>query len=168
MNCNIRTWKIDDAEQLAEALNNKKIHDNLRDGLPIPYTVKDAKEYISAMLNSDKDKTFAYAITYEDKVIGSIGVFRKDNIHCRTAEIGYYISESYWGKGHGTCAVKQTCELIFNTTDIVRIFGEPFARNIASCRILEKAGFHFEGVLRKNAVKNGKIEDMNMYALVKD
>lgn len=168
MNCKIRTWRIEDAEQLSEALNNRKIHDNLRDGLPFPYTVNDAKEYISAMLNSDKDKTFAYAITYEDKVIGSIGVFRKDNIHRQTAEMGYYISESYWGHGCGTFAVKQVCEVIFNTTDIIRIFAEPFARNIASCRILEKAGFHLEGILRKNAVKNGTIEDMKMYALVKE
>ena len=97
-----------------------------------------------------------------------IRFFRKDNIHCQTAEMGYYISEQYWGQGHGSSAVKQTCELIFNTSDIIRIFAEPFSRNIASCRILEKAGFHLEGVLRKNAVKNGKVEDMKMYALVKE
>lgn len=167
LNCKIRSWRIDDADALAATLNNKKVLDNLRDGLPFPYTVKDAEEYITAMLSSDNSKTFAYAITIDDKAIGSIGVFRKDNIHSQTAELGYYISESYWGKGYGTDAVKQTCELIFSTTDIIRIFAEPFAYNIASCRILEKSGFSLEGVLRKNAVKNGKIIDMKMYSLLK-
>lgn len=52
MNCEIRSWKMDDADDLAAALNNKKIQDNLRDGLPFPYTENDAKEYIGAMLNS--------------------------------------------------------------------------------------------------------------------
>lgn len=168
MDCIIRPWRREDAENLAVALNNKKILDNLRDGLPFPYTANDAMEYINAMLNSDKSKTFAFAITVEDKVIGSIGVFRKDNIHAQTAEMGYYIAESYWGKGYGTSAVKQVCKLVFSTTDIVRIFAEPFAQNKASCRILEKSGFSLEGVLKKNAVKNGLILDMKMYALVKE
>ncbi|MEA4973493.1 MAG: GNAT family protein [Candidatus Metalachnospira sp.] len=168
MNCKIRSWRTGDADALAAALNNKKVLDNLRDGLPYPYTEKDATEYITAMLSSDKSKTFAYAITIDDKAIGSIGVFRQDNIHSHTAEMGYYISETYWGKGYGTAAVKQTCELIFSTTDIIRIFAEPFAYNIASCRILEKSGFFLEGVLRKNAVKNGNIIDMKMYSRLKD
>jgi len=49
-----------------------------------------------------------------------------------------------------------------------RIFAEPFAYNHASCRILEKSGFICEGVLRKNAVKNEKAEDMKIYALLKE
>lgn len=164
----LRKWAEEDANQLAAALNNKKILDNLRDGLPFPYTVEDAKEYIKAMQDSQADNTFAYAITDEGRVIGSIGVFRKDNIHFRTAELGYYIAEPDWGQGHGTRAVKQICELVFETTDIIRIFAEPFARNLGSCRILEKAGFQLEGLLRKNAIKNGQTEDMKLYALVRE
>jgi len=164
----LRKWKIEDAQQLSEMLNNQKILANLRDGLPFPYTIDDAKEYIQAMLDSDQDQTFAYAITDEDRVIGSIGVFRKDNIHFQTAELGYYIAEPDWGQGHGTRAVKQICELIFETTDIIRVFAEPFARNLGSCRILEKAGFQLEGILRKNALKNGQTEDMKLYALVRE
>ncbi len=167
MNCKIRDWKIEDAEQLAEALNNKKIQDNLRDGLPLPYTAEDARGFINAMLDADKNSTFPFAITCEDRVVGSIGAFRKENIHFRTAEIGYYIAEDYWGQGLGTSALRKICEQVFSTTDIVRIFAEPFARNIASCRILEKAGFELEGTLKKNAFKNEIYEDMKVYALIK-
>ena len=167
VDCEIREWKLEDSTRLAELLSNRKILDNLRDGLPYPYTVKDAEEYITAMLAADRTKSYAFAITLDDKVIGSIGVFRCDNIHFRTAEMGYYIGEPYWGKGFGTSAVKQTCKYIFEHTDIIRIFAEPFAYNLASCRLLEKAGFQYEGTLRSNAVKNGNVLDMKIYARLK-
>lgn len=167
MECRIREWRIEDAARLAEMLNNRNILNNLRDGLPYPYTETDAEEYINSMLMANKNKTFAFAITVDDKVVGSIGVFRCDNIHSRTAEMGYYIGEAYWGCGLGTSAVTQVCTYIFENTDIIRIFAEPFAYNTASCRVLEKAGFQFEGLLRSNAVKNGKVIDMKMYSLIK-
>lgn len=168
MECKLRSWRIEDANNLSKALSNKKILDNLRDGLPYPYTVEDAKNYITAMIDADKDTTYAFAITVGDKAVGSIGVFRKDNIHSKTAEMGYYIAESYWGQGIGTSAVKQVCKYIFDNTDIIRIFAEPFAYNLGSCRILEKSGFLFEGTLRKNAVKNGVVLDMKLYSIVKE
>ena len=168
MDCILREWVADDKFELAELLNNKKILDNLRDGIPYPYTEKDAEEFIKAMLSSDKNSTFAFAVTANDKVIGSIGAFRQENIHFRSAELGYYLGEDYWGHGYAASAVKQICDFIFSNTDIIRIFAEPFSYNTASCRVLEKAGFQFEGTLHGNAVKNGKVLDMKMYALVKN
>jgi Acetyltransferases, including N-acetylases of ribosomal proteins len=120
------------------------------------------------MLAADPEKTFAFAITADDHVIGSIGVFRCGNIHYRTAEMGYYIGERFWGSGYATSAVTQVCRYVFANTDIIRIFAQPFADNAASCRVLEKAGFRCEGILRSNAVKNGRVKDMKMYALTAD
>lgn len=168
MNCEIRAWRTEDKNALAAMLNNKNILNNLRDGLPYPYTADDAEEYIAAMLSADQTKTFAFAVAAEQVLVGSIGAFRCENIHFRTAELGYYIGEPYWGRGFGTSAVKQVCNYIFKHTDIIRIFAEPFARNAASCRVLEKAGFQLEGTLRSNAVKNGSVLDMKLYALVKE
>ena len=167
MTYKIRKWQLSDARDLASALSNTKIQDNLRDGLPYPYTEKDAVEYITAMLSADENETFAFAITIDDKVIGSIGAFRQGNIHRRTAELGYYLAEDSWGKGIMTQAVKQICNYVFDKSDVIRIYAEPFAYNTASCRVLEKAGFQYEGTLRKNAVKNGRVVDMKMYALLK-
>ena len=167
MTCKIRKWQLSDARDLASALSNTKIQDNLRDGLPYPYTEKDAVEYITAMLAADENETFAFAITIDDKVIGSIGAFRQGNIHRRTAELGYYLAEDNWGKGIMTQAVKQICNYVFDKSDVIRIYAEPFAYNTASCRVLEKAGFRYEGTLRNNAVKNGKVIDMKMYSLLK-
>ena len=167
MNCKIRRWELSDARDLATALSNKKIQDNLRDGLPYPYTEQDGKEFISAMLAANENDTFAFAITVNGKVIGSIGAFRQTNIHNKTAELGYYIAEEYWGKGIMTEAVKQLCDYVFSHTDIIRIYAEPFAYNIGSCRVLEKAGFQYEGTLRSNALKNGNVLDMKMYSKLK-
>lgn len=168
MKCRIRKWELSDAENLAKTLSNKKVQDNLRDGLPYPYTEQDGKDFISAMLSADENETFAFAITVDNIVIGSIGIFRQGNIHRLTAELGYYIAEAYWGKGIMTEAVRQICEYVFSKSDIIRFFAEPFAYNIASCRVLEKAGFQYEGTLRSNALKNGKIIDMKMYSLLKE
>lgn len=168
MKCRIRKWKLSDTKDLTAALSNKKVQDNLRDGLPYPYTEQDGKEFISAMLSADENETFAFAITVDDMVIGSIGIFRQGNIHRKTAELGYYIAEEYWGKGIMTEAVKQICEYVFANSDIIRIYAEPFAYNIASCRVLEKVGFQYEGTLRSNAVKNSKVIDMKMYSLLKE
>ena len=164
----IRKWRLEDAKDIPGMLSNKKIQDNLRDGLPYPYTEKDAQAFIQDMLAADSTKTFAFAIINdENKAIGSIGAFRCENIHRQTAEMGYYLAEEYWGKGIATEAVKQLADHVFNQTDIMRIFAEPFSTNRGSCRVLEKSGFQFEGTLRKNAVKNGEIKDMQMYALIK-
>lgn len=167
MKCRIRKWELSDAKDLAAALSNKKVQDNLRDGLPYPYTEQDGKEFISAMLSAEENETFAFAITVDNMVIGSIGIFRQGNIHRQTAELGYYIAEEYWGKGIMTEAVKQICAYVFAKSDIIRIYAEPFAYNIASCRVLEKVGFQYEGTLRNNAVKNSKVIDMKMYSLLK-
>ena len=163
----LREWRIEDAPDLAAAINNKNVLDNLRDGIPYPYTEQDAVDFITSTLNADKGSQYAFAITYGGKAIGSIGIFRKDNIHRFTAELGYYIAEPYWGKGITTWAIKQMCAYVFENTDIIRIFAEPIANNTASCRVLEKSGFRFEGTLRKNAAKNGQMMDMRMYAIIK-
>ena len=168
MKCRIRKWELSDAKDLAAALSNKKVQSNLRDGLPYPYTEQDGKDFISAILSADENESFSFAITVDNMVIGSIGIFRQDNIHRQTAELGYYIAEEYWGKGIMTEAVRQICEYVFTESNIIRIYAEPFAYNTASCRVLEKAGFQYEGTLRNNAVKNGKVVDMKMYSLLKE
>lgn len=168
MKCRIRKWELSDAENLAAALSNKKVQDNLRDGLPYPYTEKDGEDFISAMLSADENKIFAFAVTVDNTVIGSISVSRQGNIHRLAGELGYYIAEEYWGRGITTEAVRQICEYVFSQSDMIRIYAEPFAHNTASCRVLEKAGFQYEGTLRSNAVKNGKVMDMRVYSLLKE
>lgn len=164
MVCRLEKLDLKFAEELAEAAGDKRVQDNLRDGLPFPYTKEDAAEFITAMQSSDE---YIFAVTADGRFAGCITAMPQKNIHRLTAEVGYYIAPRLWEMGLGTQAVKLLAEYVFNNTDIIRLYAEPFARNKASCRVLEKAGFACEGTLRKNALKNGVIEDMKMYALIK-
>lgn len=163
----LREWKITDAKELAKILNNKKILDQLRDSLPYPYEEKDAKKYIQTVLDMPEKEGYAWAIHINDKVIGSVGVFRKTDIYHRTAEIGYYIAEEYWGQGIVKQVLAQVCDYVFANSDIVRIYSQPFAVNKASCSVLYKAGFNYEGTMSCNVVKNGVVMDQKIYAKVK-
>ena len=167
MECSLREWRMEDAGELARIIS-PGVLENLRDGIPFPYTQRDGEDFIASLLSADPRRVFAFAITAQGRLAGSITAFRQENIHCRTAELGYYLGEEWWGRGLASSAVAQACRRIFETSDILRIFAEPFARNAASCRVLEKAGFTLEGTLRKNAVKNGQILDMKLYALVRE
>ena len=64
--------------------------------------------------------------------------------------------------------MKLACQFAWSQTDLLRIFAQPFSANLASCRVLEKTGFTLEGVLRQNAVKQGVVRDMCLYALLRD
>ncbi|MGN0202570.1 MAG: GNAT family N-acetyltransferase [Candidatus Cryptobacteroides sp.] len=120
-----QAWRRKEAADLAEALSNPKVQDTLRDGLPYPYVEEDALEYIDAMLSSDPEETFAFAIELDGRAAVSIGAFRQGNIHRRTAEVDYYVGEKYWGRGIMTAALGQLCEHIFTHTDIIRLYAEP-------------------------------------------
>ena len=152
------------SQALAALLQDGRVRRMLRDGLPYPYTEADARAFLAETLASDPEEVFAFAIAQEDIPVGSLGMFRQGNIHRRTAELGYYLGPDHWGQGIGTWAVREAVQWAFARTDLLRIFAEPFAENHASCRVLEKAGFQLEGVLRQNAVKDGRVLDMKMYA----
>ena len=79
---------------------------------------------MSTIKEAEENETFAFAITVDDKAIGSIGIFRQGNIHRQTAELGYYIAEEYWGRGIMAEAVKQICEYVFGNSDIIRIYAD--------------------------------------------
>ena len=167
MNCSLRKWRIQDAADLSNALSNRAVQDRLRDGIPFPYSVSDAEEYITAMLESDPNETVSFAITVDDRAVGTIGAFCGNNIHRQTAELGYYLAEEYWNRGIVTDAVRQITDYLFANTDLLRIFATPFSDNFGSCRVLEKAGFQLEGTIRRHAVKNGTVRDMKLYAMVR-
>lgn len=168
MRCTLRPWSHEDAGPLAFLCSNLAGQNNLRDGFPYPYTKQDGEAFLASVLAADPQELFSFAILADGQLAGSIAARRQGNIHRRTAELGYHLGEPYWGKGIATCAVQQLCRHLFATTDLLRIFAEPFSTNHASCRVLEKAGFQREGLLRKNAVKNGVVRDMVLYALVRE
>ncbi len=167
LNIKLREWQLGDAESIAKYANNQEIAKNLRNIFPHPYTIEDAKSYVNNCINSDKTRQCTQAIVVSDEAVGSIGVFLKDDVYCKSAELGYWLGEAFWNKGIMSAAIKQICDFAFEEYDIVRIFAEPFAHNIGSRKVLEKAGFQLEGVLKKSVYKNGQIFDSCIYAFTK-
>ena len=100
-------------------------------------------------------------------LVGSVGIFVQGDVARKSAELGYWLGEPFWGKGVMSAAVRQICAEAFEKFDIVRIYAEPFAHNAASRKVLQKAGFTLEGIMKDSVCKNGEIFDSCMYALLK-
>lgn len=161
-------WKNTHVENVAKYANNRKIAANLRDSFPFPYTLEDAKGYVQDCIEKGNRNQVTRAIEVNGNAVGSIGIFVRDDVYKKSAELGYWLSEEYWGQGIMGAAVKQICQEAFAQFDIVRIFAEPFANNIGSRRVLEKAGFVLEGIFKDSVYKQGQLLDSCMYAIFKD
>ena len=160
----LRQWRLTDETALVKYANNRKIWLNLRDAFPHPYTLADAREYLSRHRNEDFPNVFA--IDNNGAAIGSIALHPQDDVHRLSAEIGYWLGEPFWGKGVTTRAVKAICQYGFSRLHLVRIYAAVFEWNPASMRVLEKAGFVREGTLRKYVLKDGTIINSVQFALV--
>ncbi len=160
-------WDLKYVDDVSFYANNKKIADNVRNSFPHPYSQADAENYIKDCIEKGDENRLCRAITIAGKAVGSIGIFVKDDVYSKSAELGYWLAEEFWGKGIMTEAIKRICNMTFEKFDTVRIYADVFANNIGSRRVLEKAGFKLEGVLKNSVYKNGVISDSCMYALLK-
>lgn len=161
----LRNFKIEDAASICKYADNRKIWLNLRDGFPHPYSFKDAEVFISKVKSKNPETIFAFS--KKGSAVGAIGVTSGEDVHKKSAELGYWLAEPYWGKGIMTEAVGVITDIAFKNLDIVRIFAGIYETNEASARVLEKNGFEFEGRLKSSVFKDGKIMDQLLYAKIK-
>ena len=161
----IRNYRRDDAESLARYANNRDISRNMRDTFPFPYTLEDAHGWIDLVSIESPEANFA--IASETEVVGGIGLIFGTDIHRRSAEIGYWLGEPFWGRGIATAALQALTEHAFREHDLARIHAHVFEWNPASTRVLEKVGYEFEGRLRKSVSKDGQLIDGLVYAIVR-
>jgi ribosomal-protein-alanine N-acetyltransferase len=164
--CRIRSWREGDEASLASHASNRKIWLNVRDRFPHPYTLADAEQWVSRAVEADPETQFAVEV--DGEAAGGIGLFLQEDVSRFTAEIGYWLGEAYWGRGLMTVVVRRFTDYAFATFDLTRIYGNVFDWNAASARVLEKAGYEFEGRHRRAAVKDGRVVDNLLYAVVRD
>ena len=163
--CIIRSWQRGDEQTLAYHANNKAIWLNLRDGFPHPYTIADAHQWIEHNVGAYPETTFA--ITVGGEAIGGIGLVLQNDIERCSAEVGYWIGQTYWGRGIVTAALKSITHYAFDTFALTRLYAVPFLRNPASIKVLEKAGYQCEGIMRRSAIKDGQVVDQALFACIK-
>ncbi len=161
----LRNWTDDDVPALVKYANNVNIWRNLDDIFPYPYTESDAKKWINL---SGIPPVTNFAIASQVEAIGGIGFTLQPEIYRRSAAIGYWLGEPYWGKCIATLALGAIVQYAFTNFDLVRLYALVFEPNKASARVLEKNGFKQEARLKKSITKQGHTMDAFLYALIRD
>lgn len=162
--CILRKFDLNDAQSLARNANNSNIADYLRNIFPHPYTEADARFFIKNVAADTQN--FILAIDIGGEAVGSIGIHPKTDVYSKSAELGYWLGEKYWGQGIATEAVMAVTAYGFKYYNLHRIYADVFEINVASMRVLEKAGFTREAIHRKAVIKNNVIMDEYVYAKV--
>jgi ribosomal-protein-alanine N-acetyltransferase len=166
LHCTLRGWRRGDGGSLVRHANNRNVWINLRDRFPHPYTKKDAARWMSYVRYAPPGTNFAIAV--DDEAVGGIGFVVQTDVHRLSAEIGYWLGEAFWGRGIMTEALRAVTELAFRDHRMTRLYAAVFEWNPASMRVLEKVGYVREGVLRRSAIKDGKIIDQVLYAMTRE
>lgn len=159
---------LNDKSAFIEHLKEKQIYDQTL-AIPFPYTEKDADWWINHVQDSaDKQGVSTnWAIRQSDgSLIGGIGFHDIEVGKSYKSEIGYWLAKPYWNKGIMTDVVKKITDYGFKEFKLIRITAHIFYFNSGSARVLEKAGYEFEGTLKKLYKKDGKIFDGKLYAKV--
>ena len=162
--CTVRSWDWRDRDAIVRHANNRNVWINLRDRFPYPYTANDARRWLESVIGLKPETNFAIAVA--DQAVGAIGFTVQHDVGRRSAEIGYWLGEAFWGRGITTEALMAVTDYAFSNYDVCRLYAHVFAWNDASARVLEKAGYVFEGRMRKAVLKDGQTIDQLMYAKI--
>lgn len=162
--CCVRPWRKTDAASLVHHANNLNVARNLRDRFPHPYTASDAKHFLKHASAAEDPSNLA--IDVDGVAVGAVGYVPGHDVERFSAEIGYWLGEELWGRGIATEAVQLVTQHAFTELNFLRLFALPFAENPASARVLEKAGYLREAVLRCSAVKFGVPRDQWLYVRI--
>src|SRR5262249_6202442 len=164
--CVIRPWRASDEATLVMHANNYNVSRNMRDQFPYPYTAEDAREWIRRA--GEESPRTNFAIEVDGEAVGGIGLSLNDDIHRCSAGIGYWLGEAFWGRGVVTEAVRALTQWAFDNFNLSRIYAGVLEWNPASMRVLEKAGYQFEGRLRNAVIKHNQVMDQFIYSIIRD
>lgn len=163
--CTLRPWRAGDEPSLVRHADNRNVSRNHRDRFPYPYTAADAADWIARV--SAQARPTSFAIVVDGVAVGGIGIELGADVFRRSAEIGYWLGEPFWGRGIATEALRAMTDYAFQHFDICRLEAGVFDWNPASARVLEKAGYTLEGRARLAVFKDGQLGDRLLYALVR-
>ena len=162
--CVLRPWRAADRDDLIREANNRKVWRNMTHTFPHPYTERDADLWLA--IAADPGPSIQLAIDADGRAVGGIGVIAGEGIFAQTAQFGYWLGESHWGRGFASAAATALAGRLAHERLFARLEAQVFEWNPASMRVLEKAGFEREAVLRCAATKDGYLIDTVLYARV--
>jgi RimJ/RimL family protein N-acetyltransferase len=136
---------------------------NMTNLFPHPYTAEDARAW-PAIANREPESGRTFAIDVHGEAVGGVGFRRQTDLSTKTAAIGYWLGETFWGQGLARKALQLATKHAFEHYDFERLQAGVLSWNPRSARVLEKCGYTLEGTLRRNIFKDGKVCDRLMYA----
>jgi RimJ/RimL family protein N-acetyltransferase len=162
--CTVRSWRDSDRDSLVRFANNRRVWRNLKDRFPHPYTEAEADAWLA--LSHTDPVAAGWAIEVDGVAVGGIGLRAGQDVYARSAHIGYWLGEPFWGRGIATDAVGTVTGHALTGLGFVRLEAPVFAWNPASMRVLEKCGYIREAIMRKSVFKDGELIDSVLYARV--
>ena len=165
----MRSWRWGDVRDLSRRANSRAVADRML-RIPYPYRRWHAATFLGfvELRRVMGRPEMHFAIEANRELAGGIGLATVSGVSARTAELSYWLGESFWGRGIASAAVRCLTPYAFRTLRLNRIVALPFADNRASCRVLEKAGFQREALQRGSAARHGVVHDQWLYALADD
>lgn len=163
----VRSFRPGDEPTLQRAADDWQVARWLRDAFPHPYTIADARDWVAYA--STVEPQTELAIVDRRAVVGSVGFKLQDDMQRRSAEVGYWVASSHWGRGIATRALAALVRHAFDGFDLIRLFAGVKEGNVASAKVLAANGFELEGRLRKAITgRSGEEKDELMYGLLLD
>lgn len=165
-NATLRPVRESDAADVALCCNDAQLAIDLGGPFPHPYTLEHAKEFV-AMASKPKDGHFMHlCVALNDRLVGMMGIVSEPGGTKAYAEVGYWTGAHVRKQGLAVAGLNAFGQYVFDTfPDINRLEALSFDYNIASQRVLEKAGYTREAVLKGRArLRNGELADDVMYA----
>ncbi|TVX93220.1 GNAT family N-acetyltransferase [Paenibacillus agilis] len=117
---------------------------------------------------ADRGYLFVICLQQSDQIIGEVFLTEVVRYNLQSCWIGYFLDQEHNGKGYTTEAVKLVVDFAFNQLDLHRIEAGVMLHNQGSMKVLLKSGFHKEGVAKKNVKINGRWEDHQTLAIVRE
>lgn len=112
-----------------------------------------------------EDDEINLLIFSDDEPVGLINLFSINDVF-GLAEVGFGIIPEQWGNGYASDALRTMCSYAFEERGLHKVYGNAFATNAGSQRVMEKVGFQEEGILREEVIKDGRRVDMHRYGLL--
>lgn len=159
----LRPWQETDAASLQKHANNSDIAKNMTDEFPHPFTTENANAFIQNVTAHNPTRIFAIVVNGE--AVGSIGIHPQTDIMRKNAEIGYWLSQDFWGQKIISCAIPQMVKFAFSTFDVYRIYARVYGPNLASQKAVLRAGFQEEAVFKQVVFKNNEFLDQHFFGI---
>jgi ribosomal-protein-alanine N-acetyltransferase len=169
----IRPMRLEDAPSMSLHANDPLIAKYMRSTFPSPYTLSDAETWINMNLGLPYQHHFVICErSSPDVVIGGIGLKLGMDVYAHTAEVGFWVGKSYWGRGYTTEALEAFTEWSFKSYEnngkrLTKLYAGVFSGNVASMRCFEKGGYALEGVLKGHVEKHGEVRNEHIFGMTK-